>query len=201
MVGKQVEDLVRLMASVGSALGFTEQPWRELVDVSDDVSFLGAEEDRSVELARRLDLINQFVVSSSLEDTRETRLAIAEMLPKFLTQYQALRFPVILMNDSQNQMPTKADLSKFPEIIYDTGLFVPVSACLRLIAVSLVDHEAKIRLLESGNVKAIVSHMVDDPLNPFQRESAVFVVNVLTRDFEEGQRAVASLMTPGSAVS
>jgi hypothetical protein len=201
MVGKQVEDFVRIMASVGSALGFVEQPWISSYGIHEEVSFLGSEKERSMELTRRLNEINNFVVSNTIEDTREIRLAIVEMIPVFLMQYQALRFPVILTNDRANQLPTKADLSRFPEVIYETGLFVPVSACLRLIAVSLIDHESKVRLLESGNLKTIVSHMVDDPLNPFQRESAVFVVNVLTRDFEEGQRAVASVMTPPREVS
>jgi hypothetical protein len=71
-----------------------------------------------------------------------------------------------------------------------------VSACLRLIAVSLTDIEAKQTLIDTGNVKTIVSHMVDDPLNPFQREAAVFVVNVFTRDFPPGQLAVSSVMNP-----
>lgn len=121
-------------------------------------------------------------------------------IPRLLRDYQALRFPEIL-SPSSVSLPLKRDLSSFPEIIYETGLFVPVSACLRLVAVSLSDNETKQELVDADNVKVIVSHMVDDPLNPYQRESAVFVIKVLTSDFAAGQQAVGECIFPPGVVS
>jgi hypothetical protein len=114
--------------------------------------------------------------------------------------YQALRFPEILRPES-HALPVKRDLSTVPDILIRSGLFVPVSACLRLIAVSLQDNKSKKSLLDNNNLKAIVSHMVDDPLNAFQREAAIFVIKVLTTNYPPAVEALAQLKVPLSCIS
>ena len=155
---------------------------------------LGDVPDRSHNAANIVNDINNYLVNSSPGESESLRLLVVKEIPRFLLAYQALRFPQIL-GETSNQLPLKDDLSKFPDIIASTGLFLPVSACLRLVAVSLVDDMAKQTLIDSGGLKTIISHAVDDPLNPLQRESAVFVIKVLTLNFPAGQRAVAQFMS------
>ena len=155
---------------------------------------LGDIPDRSHNAANIVNDINNYLVNSSPVESESLRLLVVKEMPRFLLAYQALRFPQIL-GERSNQLPLKDDLSKFPDIIASTGLFLPVSAFLRLVAVSLVDDMAKQALIDSGGLKTIISHAVDDPLNPLQRESAVFVIKVLTLNFPAGQRAVAEFMS------
>lgn len=155
---------------------------------------LGDMSDRSLHAAHIINDINNYLVSSPPSESEALRLFIVRTIPQLLLGYQALRFPQILEETSKD-LPLKEHLSRFPEIIATTGLFLPVSACLRLIAVSLVDDIAKQSLVDSGGLKTIISHAVDDPLNPLQRESAVFVIKVLTLNFPPGQEAVAQFMS------
>ena len=189
------DELAGLLKCIGDSLGMELDVCTTAAMSDGSIEDLGPVEDRASYIHKQLNAVNEYVSSTEPTSTRDLRLFVVEFIPRFLLAYQALRFPVI-SDSSSSGLPTKSDLSTFPEVIYDTGLFVPVSACLRLIAVSLTDTESKQKLIDAGNVKTIVSHMVDDPLNPFQREAAVFVVNVFTRDFPPGQLAVSSVMTP-----
>ena len=138
--------------------------------------------------------LNKYVIDNETEITKEFRLFVVEVVPRFLVAYQLLRFPVH-ETPQDGALPTNKSFTDFPQSVTGSGLYVPVSACLRLLAVCLTDEPAKRRLVECGNVKALVSHMVDDPLNPFQRESAIFAINVLTRDYEPAQRAISHFMS------
>ena len=164
----------------------------------DTWSILGERDEREGQLRLALNELNEYIVKSNPESTKTLRFMIVDLLPKLLMVYQSLRFPQIFKTSSV-QLPTKVNLEPFPGVIHDTGLFLPVSTCLRLLAVSLSDVEAKNHLIDCGNLKSIVSHMVDDPLNPLQRESAVFVVKVLTTDFPRGQEEISKLMSPSSS--
>ena len=186
--------LTEVIQVVAGTLGF--QTILSLLPRSEELtvdSVLGDPVDRSQNMAGIINDVNAYVVSSDPSESIELRDFVIEHIPRFLLGYQSVRFPQII-NSRSTDLPTKADLSKFPELINDTGLFVPVSSCLRLIAVSLVDERAKQKLIDTGNVKAIVSHMVDDPLNPFQREAAIFVINIFTRDYPPAQSAASSIM-------
>lgn len=189
-------EISNLISGVATELGFLGIVPLPPCDFAPSIANLGDPDDRSASMMKILNSLNELIVTHSPSSTKDLRLFIVRYLPQFLLGYQSLRFPHIV-DSGGTTMPTKEDLSKFPEIINDTGLFVPVSTCLRLIAVSLLDAESKAELLDAGNTKAIVSHMVDDPLNPFQRESAIFVVKVLTTDFERGQRAISDFMAAG----
>ena len=164
----------------------------------DTWSILGERDEREGQLRLALNELNEYIVKCKPESTKTLRFMIVDLLPKLLMVYQSLRFPQIFKTSSV-QLPTKVNLEPFPGVIHDTGLFLPVSTCLRLLAVSLSDVEAKNHLIDCGNLKSIVSHMVDDPLNPLQRESAVFVVKVLTTDFPRGQEEISKLMSPSSS--
>jgi hypothetical protein len=155
---------------------------------------LGDVADRSENIADIINNTNNYLVNHSDTETKSLRLFVVENIPRLLLGYQAMRFPQILGEESKH-LPFKEHLSRFPELISQTGLYLPVSACLRLIAVSLTDDCAKQALIDSGGLKAIISHTVDDPLNPLQRESAVFVMKVLTLNFPPAQAAVAKFMS------
>jgi|LauGreDrversion4_2_1035121.scaffolds.fasta_scaffold94103_2 hypothetical protein len=155
---------------------------------------LGDVDDRSAHIADIINVSNDYLVSHPTAETGKLRHFIVEQVPRLLVGYQALRFPQIL-GESSSELPLKEHLSRFPEKIHQTGLFLPVSAFLRLIAVSLTDDSAKQLLIDSGGLKAIISHTVDDPLNPLQRESAVFVMKVLTLNYPPAQAAVAKFMS------
>lgn len=167
------------------------------IDCFSEMEYVGDISERSAKAADILNNINNFLVSHPPYDTERIRIFVVRTVPKLLLAYQALRFPQILGEDTRD-LPLKEHLSKFPEIIANTGLFLPVSACLRLVAVSLVDDKAKQTLIDEGGLKAIISHTVDDPLNPLQRESAVFVIKILTLNFPPGQEAVAKFMSSSS---
>ena len=189
------DQLAGLLKCISESLGIEFDFGMTECQLRQKIGDIGPVDDRASYIHNQLNAVNEYISSTDPTATRDLRLFVLQFIPRFLVAYPALRFPVI-SDSSSTALPTKSDLSTFPAIIYDTGLFVPVSACLRLIAVSLTDIEAKQTLIDTGNVKTIVSHMVDDPLNPFQREAAVFVVNVFTRDFPPGQLAVSSVMNP-----
>jgi hypothetical protein len=195
-MSEAIHELSNLISGVATELGFLRIVPLPSFEFAPSIASLGYPDDRSASMMKILNSLNEFIVKHSPSSTKDLRLFVARYLPQFLLGYQSLRFPHIADSGSTT-MPTKEDLSMFPEIINDTGLFVPVSTCLRLIAVSLLDAESKAELIDAGNVKAIVSHMVDDPLNPFQRESAIFVVKVLTTDFERGKRAISDFIAAG----
>ena len=188
--------LRQLVSSVGERLSFSWEPGRKRSHSFYIQELLGPADGRSSRILGILNRVNEFIVMNAPDSTLELRKYVVTEIPKFLLEYQALRFPEII-DPSCVSLPLKRDLSLFPEVIYETGLFIPVSACLRLIAVSLSDSSAKQVLVGNPeSIKSIVSHMVDDPLNPYQRESAVFLVKVLTSDFPPAQEALAKCMTP-----
>lgn len=192
------ELLSQLIRTVSTELGFFDDAQQAGSGAGVPVDdLLGEVDDRVARMVSIFNSVNEFIVSSDPLETAALREYVVDHLPRFLVGYQSIRFPQI-KETGTSQFPTKADLTKFPELINDTGLFVPVSTCLRLIAVCLTDDRSKQRLIDCGNVKSIVSHMVDDPLNPFQRESAIFVVNVFTREYPPAQAAVSSVMRPPS---
>jgi len=187
----KLEDLIRLFVT---HLGLPNSGKESLSPRSMTIEDLGDVSDRSDNAADIVFDINNYLVNTSPIESETLRLFVVTEIPRLLLAYQALRFPQIL-GETSTDLPLKEHLSSFPEIIANTGLFLPVSACLRLIAVSLVDDTAKQTLIDSGGVKTIISHAVDDPLNPLQRECAVFVLKVLTLNFPPGQQAVARFMS------
>jgi hypothetical protein len=158
------------------------------------VEEFGPPEDRELAICRNIERYIDYITATDGSVTKDLRFIVIDFVPRFLLAYQALRFQPISGEDTAS-MPTKDTLAEFPAIVVDTGLYMPVSKLLRLVAVSLIDGESKQRLVDSGNSKALMSHMVDDPLNPLQRECAVFAVNVLTRDFEPAQRVISEIMS------
>jgi len=189
------DSLVDLLSIIALYLGFSKTLdfCREPHTLK--IENLGDVDERTQSAADIINTLNYYIQSQPPNVSRKLRLAIVRYMPHFLRGYQSLRFPQISQPESK-ELPLKHDLSTFPEIISTTGLFVPVSTCLRLIAVSLIDDDAKHALIESDGVKAIVSHMVDDPLNPYQREAAVFVIKIFTMNFPPGQDAISKVMQP-----
>lgn len=194
-MANEIGKLSKLITYVSRSLEL-ENVLADLPDETIPDDFLGPPDDRAFRMVSILNTANAYISSLSPENSLNIRLFVVRYFPRFLMRYQALRFPQILDNVSSS-LPTKSDLSRFPEVVNETGLFLPVSAILRLIAVSLIDEESKEELIRAGNVKAIVSHMVDDPLNPFQRECAIFVIKVFTTGFERGQAAIGEFMGSG----
>jgi hypothetical protein len=188
-----IDALGSMMDWVGETLGFSHCISLPKLETSMCIQKLGSVEDRTQSIADILNDANNYIVSHDRHVTRNLRLFVAQHIPGFLMGYQALRFPQIV---DPKCLPVKSDLNTFPDAIHSSGFYVPVSTCLRLLAVSLIDDEARDTLLASEHgVKTIVSHMVDDPLNPFQRESAVFVVKVFTENYPKGQEAIGKRIT------
>jgi len=194
VVEERTNNLIRLIGLFRNHLDL--EGLTQVLVVGNELSLddLGDMSDRSLHAAHIINDINNYLVTSPPSESESLRLFIIRTMPQLLMGYQALRFPQIL-GETRKDLPLKEHLSRFPEIIATTGLFLPVSACLRLIAVSLVDDIAKQTLVDSGGLKTIISHAVHDPLNPLQRESAVFVIKVLTLNFPPGQKAVAQFMS------
>ncbi len=194
MCDAHIKSLNSMMGIVGSFLGI-----RNCLSLPNGegklcVSSFGSVDDRTQSMADLLNDANNYIISNDPRVTKELRLFVVKHIPSFLMAYQALRFPA--MHNNSIVLPVKSSLSKFPEVVQTSGFFVPVSTCLRLVAVALVDEDARKALLDTeGGVKTIVSHMVDDPLNPYQRESAVFAVKVFTENFPQGQEAISKVMT------
>jgi hypothetical protein len=190
----KVDELRLIMDSVANVLGISNNIYNPINPSGSLFEKLSEVDSRESTLRCLINEYNDFVVQNDPETTKTFRLFVVSELPRFLVGYQLLRFPSVSSSEDW-PLPTKQSLQDFPEAVVETGLYVPVSACLRLLAVCLSDVEAKQCFIDSGNVKALMSHMVDDPLNPLQRESAIFAVNVLTRDFEPAQRSIAELMS------
>jgi hypothetical protein len=191
----EIDILTKLITYVARSLGFEEVLDMAITSEFQE-DFLGTADAREIRMLSILNDINDYATKNEPAKTLSLRLFVARYMPRFLLGYQSLRFPQIL-EKSAPILPNKVDLSRFPELVNETGLFVPVSAVLRLIAVCIVDDEAKEELIRAGNVKTIVSHMVDDPLNPYQRECAIFVVKVFTTGYEKGQIAISGFMAKG----
>ena len=194
VVEEHISTLTDLVGVFWTHLALGDSEFVSIVSKNLTIDDLGDISERGHKAADMLNEVNNYLVSTSPTESERLRLFVIKTIPRLLLAYQALRFPQI-MGEASKDLPLKEHLSRFPEIIANTGLFLPVSACLRLVAVSLVDDTAKQTLLESGGLKSIISHAVDDPLNPLQRESAVFVIKVLTLNFPPGQEAVAKFMS------
>lgn len=192
MCEDRIESLASMMTIVGSHLGIQHRLTVPNCKGKLCISSFGSVDDRTQSVADLLNDANNYIVSNDPRVTRELRLFVVKHIPDFLMAYQSLRFPSHMQDET---LPMKSSLEKFPEVVQTSGFFLPVSTCLRLLAVALIDEEARESLIETETgVKAIVSHMVDDPLNPYQRESAVFVVKVLTENFPRGQEAISKVM-------
>jgi hypothetical protein len=189
-----VEELTGLLVGVAHSLNLPKDIFTCYGRVGSNVQELIENGEAISAIRERINRYIEVVIGSDHQDTLPFRLFVAEYIPKFLLAYQALRFEVGNRQGS-SELPSKSSLSEFPLIVAETGLYVPVSSFLRLLAVCLCDTACKTRLVDCGNVKSLMSHMVDDPLNPLQRECAVFAMNVLTRDFPPAQAAVTEIMS------
>lgn len=182
-ISAYIEELTRIVTIINRSLQLPELTSDYIQGCS--VEEFGAIHERTRYIGGTLNEINDFIVNSDPKETLPLRKKVVELIPLLLMNYQLLR---VLSSGA-----SKESLSKWPEIVEITGLKIPVSTCLRLIAVCLLDSEVKQCLVDVPlGVKAIVSHMADDPLNPFQREGAIFAIKVLTTDFSPGQDALSS---------
>ena len=138
--------------------------------------------------------VNQHVVESDPFDTTDLREYISKTVPRVLFGYLELRFPHIA-DKHMCTMPVKSDLSKWPDRVVETGVYVPVTQLLRLLAVSLAEEKCKALLVANpDSVKTILSHCTDDPLIPFQRENGIFVLKTLTMNSPASQAAISKLL-------
>ena len=184
---RELQDLLNNIA-IGLQMSTSIFP-SEAPDVALEAQ-LGSPEEREHAVSLIIQAYIDFITTEDPQKSQKLRFKVVDHVPPFLLAYQALRFRNI-----DQAMPTKETLSEFPAIVVETGLYMPVSKLLRLVALSLTDEASKRRILERGHTKALMSHMVDDPLNPLQRECAVFAINLLTRDFEPAQRAISDIMS------
>ena len=191
-----IDTVTRLLREIWSNLRLGVMEGSDF-DELNGVAYLPAEvSSRSGFITLRLNEVNDFVLNTDSRGSTRLLFLLLKWIPRTLLAYQALRFPQILESDAA-LMPRREDLGSIPAIVEKTGVFLPVSACLRLIAVCMVDDAARQFLVESGGVKTVVSHLVDDPLNPFQRESAIFAVKMLTLNFPPAQAEVDRIMHSG----
>jgi hypothetical protein len=149
-----------------------------------DASSLGTTSERADEMAVIVEAVNAHLTLSDPLGSVELRRTILDLIPQILMHYQALRFPAIL-DPMAPLPPVKSGQSGHPEIVKRTGMILPVSGLLRLIGVSLLDKDSIENFKSNGlNVRVILSHAVDDPLNPYQRENAIFVLKIISYEKE-----------------
>ena len=195
MVDQYARELHDILNSVANALEMSRSIFQYESTGSPVETEFGPPTEREQVISTRIQAFIDYITTVDAEKSQELRYKVVDLVPSFLLAYQALRFRNIDSEAQGAAMPTKETLSEFPTVVAETGLYMPVSKLLRLVAVSLTDEAAKRRIVEGCYTKALMSHMVDDPLNPLQRECAVFAINVLTRDFEPAQRAISQIMS------